>query len=72
MMWYGCSIPVAVQLDLAVVDIAHLAHAADECIFCCEGLQCAIPKWLGRTCFTGWMLFLMLNQKGQALYITDK
>jgi len=34
---YGCIIPVAEQLDLSAVDIAQLAHAADECILCREG-----------------------------------
>jgi len=38
LMWYnGMDVPLAEQLDLSAVDIAQLAHAADECILCHDG-----------------------------------
>jgi len=39
LMWYGCSIPAAELLDLSAVDVAQLAHAADECILCRAALS---------------------------------
>ena len=51
---YGCSVSAAKQLELSAVDIAQLAHAADECILCREGYSDALfpnDLILGRTCY---------------------
>jgi len=45
-VWCGCSVPVAEWLDLPAVSIRQLAHAAGESIFCREGGDVAVPKWL--------------------------
>jgi len=37
LMWYGCIMPMSEELDLSAVDIAQLAHTADEFILCREG-----------------------------------
>jgi len=51
-VWCGCSVPVDEWLDSYAVDIAHLAHAAGESIFCQEGWWRGYSQMiLGRTCW---------------------
>jgi len=46
-VWCGYNVPAAALLDLSAVDIAQLAHAADECILCCEGGDMLFPNDFG-------------------------